>query len=843
MRVQAVRALAAAAAAGLLLAAGAARAEMPLNCGAGTLKKLAVTAGGARLTIAGTLAPGPGFDPAAGGLTVELAYEPETDPANTFWHVMLPAEGFQARARGWDYRDRAGTVDGVRRVKLRERKNGELRFAIKRNGEPLGENLEAGRIRAAAAAGACAPQGCASAPVRLLGVRLAVAAGACARTCASLCAPLGNGSLRCRRSADRTLCGVMSGCEPLGIAADGTTRNCMLPYPSSAFTTADPAQPTGRRIDYRLYAMGANATGVHVDPTPYNRLDGFSPGTIAIAHFAQGVDLAASNVPSPLAFAASLDPASPTLLVEADSPGCARVEHFGENDVSTDAKGVPLAPPDQVFMIRPGRRLRNATRYIVALRNLVGQDGEPIAAGPAFAALRDGTRSRAAAVEARRPAMDAILDKLETDCGVARADLVLAWDFTTASDDSIQRYLLHMRDQTFAALPGTAAPPFEVTSEEDDPFPGDTRVCRRVTGTYEVPLWTTFNGPGSVLNLDPATNLPVQNGVATDVPFTVMIPCSLMEPTPTPGRAIFYGHGLLGSGFGEVTASNLRTLADTYGFVIAATDWQGFSSADVGTIVGFINDLSGFPKLSERLHQGVLNQLVLARLLRSPDGFASHDAFQFDGTPIIDTSDVFYYGNSQGGIEGGVVMALSQDATRGVLGVAAANYSTLLHRSVDFAPFFTILKAAYPDPVTRAVGLPVIQQLWDRSEPNGWYHTTLGGDLPDTPAHRILVHMARADDEVANLGTEIMARSMGLPQVAPAAHSYVGIPELMAPLDSGLVESDFGIGDPPITNVPPAENSVHGQMRALPAIQQQIDGFLRTGGTVENFCDGPCDPE
>jgi hypothetical protein len=634
----------------------------------------------------------------------------------------------------------------------------------------------------------------------------------------------------------------MSGCELLGAGSDGRARHCLLPYPSSVFTTADPSQVTGRRIDYRLHAMPANASGVHIDPAPYNRLDGFSPGPIPTAYFPQGVDLTASGVPSLHAFADSAGPASPTLLIEADRAGCVRVEHFGENDVSADQDLLPIAPPEQVFVLRPGRRLANATRYIVALRNLVGQDGRSLTAGPAFAALRDGTPSGSAAVEARREAMDAILAKLETDCGVARGDLVLAWDFTTASDDSIQRYLLHMRDQTFAGLPGLTAPPFRVDTVEEDPF-GDPRVCRRVRGTYDVALWTTFNGPGSVLNLDPATNLPVRKGTAEDVPFTVMIPCSLLTPTPRAGRPIFYGHGLLGSGLGEVTAGNLRTLADTHGFLIAATDWQGFSSADVPAILGFIGELSGFPQLSERLHQGVLNQLVLARLLRSPDGFASHPAFQEGGTRLIDTSDVFYYGNSQGGIEGGVVMALSQDATRGLLGVPAANYSTLLHRSVDFTPFFTALKLAYPDAVARHVTLAVIQQLWDRSEPNGWYHTTLGGDLPATPPHRILVHMARSDAEVANIGTEIMVRSMGLPQVAPAAFGYFGIPAEPAPLHSAMVEADFGIGDPPSTNVPPAENDVHGRMRALPAIQRQIDAFLRTDGRILNFCDGPCDPE
>jgi hypothetical protein len=97
---------------------------------------------------------------------------------------------------------------------------------------------------------------------------------------------------------------------------------------------------------------------------------------------------------------------------------------------------------------------------------------------------------------------------------------------------------------------------------------------------------------------------------------------------------------------------------------------------------------------------------------------------------------------------------------------------------------------------------------------------------------------------VANLATQIMVRSMGMPQLTPVNEAYYGIPELAAPFDgSAFVESDFHLPDPPITNTPPAENDVHGQMRGLVPIQAQIDRFLRPDGRVEQFCTGPCDPD
>jgi hypothetical protein len=783
------------------------------HCTGGSLDRVVVTRAG-RLVARATIALPEGFDPTAGDTLVAIGWEPETDPANALAAGTLPAAPWKRTKRGFRYRDRAASVAGIRRVVIA----GD-RIAIERRGAPL-PDLRAGALRLSVDRG-----------------------GACGRTCGARCTPK-RGGLRCRRGDDRALCGVLSGCELLGASEDQRHGNCLLPYPSDAFNAADPSTPTGKRRAYARGAMPANKDGVGIDPGPWATLDGFSPGPTITAHFPAGVDLAASNVPPIGDPARSLEPGAPTLVVEADAPGCVRVPHFGENDVSASAAGPPVAPPSQAFLLRPVVRLRNATRYVVALRGLVGADGTPIAAPTAFAALRDGAPIANAAVEARRPATEAILTKLAADCGVARAEVVLAWDFTTASDDALQRWLVHMRDETFAEL-GAGAPAFEVTSVEDDPF-DDPRVCRRVRGVYTVPLYTTQNAPGARLNVDAATNLPVRTGVAANVPFTAIVPCSLVVPAVVAGRPVVYGHGLLGTGENEVsTAENLRALADAHGFVLVATDWQGMAAEDALPIVSFLGDLSGFPVLPERLHQGILNQLVLARLVGAADGLASHAAFRPDGAPVIDASAVYFYGNSMGGVYGATFMALAQDVRRGVIGVGAANFSTLLQRSHAFGPYATAARGAYPDDLARMASYAVVQELWDRADPNGWYHRILGDPLPATPAHTVLVHMATHDPAVPNLGTEIMVRSLGVPQLTPVVHGHFGIPEAGAPIaGSAFVESDGGYAAPPTTNQPPAtDNPAHEAMRALPAIQAQIDAFLRPDGTVQQFCSGPCDPE
>ena len=53
---------------------------------------------------------------------------------------------------------------------------------------------------------------------------------------------------------------------------------------------------TKRRIAYTPGALPANTAGKHVDPAPYNLLDGFSPGPVVSMHFPAGVDLAVDRI-------------------------------------------------------------------------------------------------------------------------------------------------------------------------------------------------------------------------------------------------------------------------------------------------------------------------------------------------------------------------------------------------------------------------------------------------------------------------------------------------------------------------------------------------------------------
>jgi hypothetical protein len=263
-------------------------------------------------------------------------------------------------------------------------------------------------------------------------------------------------------------------------------------------------------------------------------------------------------------------------------------------------------------------------------------------------------------------------------------------------------------------------------------------------------------------------------------------------------------------------------------------------------------------------------------------GFDSHPAFRPGGTPIIDTTEVYYSGGSQGGIFGVAIMSIAEDFKRGFLAVPGANYSTLLHRSIDFNPYLGLLRLSYPDALDEQLLVALSQQLWDRAEPQGYMNHLGAGDLSSPPVpHKVLIHMATYDSEVSNLATQIMVRSLGIPQLRPVHRSFFQIPELDAPFDgSAFVEVDPllgfsrcnvpgasnpgascttdadcpGPGDPPtrtrcdsgvppLTNTPPAfNNRAHGSTGS-PPMGAQIDAFLRPDGQVQQFCTDTCNPD
>ncbi len=609
--------------------------------------------------------------------------------------------------------------------------------------------------------------------------------------------------------------------------------HCLLPFPSDFFTVADPDTPTGRRVAFPEAAMPVNASDAPIDPTEWNRNDGFSPMPMILAHV-PGLDAAASALPPVTDIEASLDPASAVVLLDADTKEPVPV--WAELDAN---------PPDdatRLLIVRPARGLREGHRHVVALRGLVDGTGAPIPPSDAFRAYRDRLDTGDERLEARRPAMEAVFADL-AGAGIERGDLSLAWDFTVASEASLSERLLHIRDDAFAAL-GDDPLEFTVDSVQDS---GSVRVVR---GEYEVPSYLRNDGgPGSFLNNGDGAHdpLPDRNGTIT-ANFVCTVPTSASADNRA--RWVLFGHGLLGTA--EQTVQ-VGTLGGAVNAGFCGTDWIGMSAADVPVLGQAIQDFTLWRAVPDRLQQAHLNFLVLGRLVKAADGFGRDEAFQdATGESVIDPAQLFFVGGSQGGVLGGATSAVATDWDRAFLAVPGINYSMLLDRSSQFDPFEPILAAAYPDPIERPLAVAAIQMLWDRGENNAYAQHLTRDPYRDTPAKRILLFEAFGDFQVANVSTEALARTIGArvrqPALAPgratAVEPFWGIAAIRSfPFDgSALVIWDYGTAAPPIENIAPSQGAdPHGNIvSTIPAVLMASE-FLRRGGAVTDPCAGqPC---
>jgi hypothetical protein len=634
-------------------------------------------------------------------------------------------------------------------------------------------------------------------------------------------------------------------CDPVAPAG------CLLPFPDNYFTVSDRHSATGLRVHFDAAAMPANVLGQHIDPTEWNRQDGFSPGEPILVQV-PGLDVAASHIAPVTDVGSSLDADAPIVLINTRTGR--RTPYWAELDAHATGQ-----PDLQLLIIRPAVAMDEGATYVVGLRDLRDGAGHLIGAPASFTS----------ALSARghdRTARDTQVQRIAATLaahGVRTRDLYLAWDFTIASEQNLTGRMLAIRDTAFQAL-GRSAPKFTVASVTDYPAAQDPRIARQVVGTVTVPSYLTGSGgPGSRLHYGPPGGnglpatpdaLPTPSGRSLRADFVCNIP--RVADAAHPAHLSLYGHGLLGSPT-EINAGNVKDMSNGQDFMFCATSWIGLASDDINYVAGVFGDVSGFAAVADRLQQGFLNFLFLGRAMDLWSGFASDPAFQdAHGHPLIDVRGGLHYdGNSQGGINGGALTAIAQDFTRAVLGVPGMNYSTLLQRSVDFAPFQQIMDGYYPDPIDQQLILGLLQMLWDRGEADGYAQHLTSDPLPHTPTHTVLMHVAFADHQVSNAAAEVEARTIGArlyqPALAPGwtneVRPYWGIPALpnRPYRGSAMVVWNSGVAfNPPATNLAPDGpqygDDPHEFPRAQPEAQQQKATFLLTGLVVDVCHGGPC---
>jgi hypothetical protein len=610
------------------------------------------------------------------------------------------------------------------------------------------------------------------------------------------------------------------GCHPLAVG------DCLLPWPSAYYLKADSSTATGYRVSLPASAMVLDQTGKPMDPTYLNKMDGFSPAGMMVANLKARLD--PKQLPAESDLTQSLDASSTVQLISVKTGE--RVPLFAEVDNNA------FVDEDQVLLIHPMIRLQPKSRYVVALQKLVDVNGKKVSNAP-FDALKNGAATSSALKSLDYKDLFATLES----AGLKKGDLTLAWDFVTASDELMLSHLPPMRDQALTAWAAIPAASRYTIQTVTMPSPADDHLMMELVGTFKVPSFLADNTVATATLNFGSDGKPALNGTQ-DFKLVVHVPnCAKTATKPLP--FMIFGHGLFGDAAGEMNSGYEKQLIDQLCMIQVGTDWIGLSSDDISNIAGtVIPDFSHFDLPTDRLQQAQINFLVMTRLAIT--NLKDDPNLMLNGVPISDGSEVYYFGCSQGGIEGGTFIGLSPDVSRAALNVPGGAYSLMLTRSADFRSLKLLLNITYPSNRDQEVLLALSQSYWDWSDPITFAPYSIAAPLPGPDGNplsqrHILMQEGRYDTQVPNVATEMVVRTLGLPLMQTPVHMVYGIDVKAGPLDSAYTQWDVNGVDSENGNTPPMmDNGVHGSVRKLPAVMAQLQAFLTPTGQVTDTCGG-----
>ena len=401
-----------------------------------------------------------------------------------------------------------------------------------------------------------------------------------------------------------------AGSDPAADCQPFSGRPCLLPFPNNLFTRPDPTSQTGLRVNLPTGAMPINSSGQRVSVAPYDRADGFSPGSAAIVHVT-GLDNAAAfartGAAGVLDMAKSLGRNQPIVIVD---------EQTGRRQLIWSELDANATTPDTTdLLIHGAKAFLDGHTYVVALRNLRTATGHLIPAPKWFVRLRDNRPlpPGEASQRARYATMFAALAR----AGVRRSNLYEAWDFTVGSRQNQTDRLLSIRNGAFAGLGDRKladgkvagrAPSYTITSTKTL-----SPQLRAVVGTFDVPCYLTHCGTTATSGFHYSSSkrdaLPTQiRGNVAVAPFECVIPSSAGNPSPA--RASLYGHGLFGD-YTEVEDPWVEALATEHNMVFCGTDWWGLTDQDESFAANVVGNLNLFPVIVDRLGELHLRAEVL----------------------------------------------------------------------------------------------------------------------------------------------------------------------------------------------------------------------------------------
>jgi len=621
-------------------------------------------------------------------------------------------------------------------------------------------------------------------------------------------------------------------CEAVAGRAALGTDGVMDPFPSFHVMamTGD-----GCRVRVPEAAMPAVIDGSPLPTSRFDVRDGFSAGQTAI--WRSGVAVDPGSLPRWDDVDGGLGANDSVQLWDVDAG--VRLPAFAEVDAYPEQ-----ADDDRALLVRPLAPLPFGARVAVVVTDRVRtRAGGTLEAPAGFAEIRDAEDPGDDPVTLH---YDALLVRL-AELGVPREGVVMAWDFPVGTHANIaaplDAVLAQMRDDLpvdEAHEPSVSVDALLDRDNGDTPASG---LWRELRGSFQLThhLWVDDDAApdeehdGGAFRVD-ADGRPIPRGEAPAF-FVAVVPESVRDAAPGTVPVVVFGHGIFSAPAEYLAAPNdpnaTVELLDRMGAIGIGGEWRGLTERDRPDAIRVAVDIGQFPLLTDKLVQGVSNQIALPRLMRST--FRDHEAFQDgNGDSYIDPSRMYYFGISLGGIEGLTLLAHSEVVEHGVTHVPGSLWSTMLERSTNWNAFEPFVIDHVPTASDRQLIYAASQLLWDPVDPVT-HHRDLGGKS-------VLMQVSIGDEQVPNFTAEVMARGARFPAVSPSVTEPAGLSTLPVPSSpgaSGYMEFDLVTEPVPEVNRP-AEGATgaHTGIRGTDEVITQVVGFFSEGaeGTITHPC-------
>ncbi len=529
--------------------------------------------------------------------------------------------------------------------------------------------------------------------------------------------------------------------KPLTAACgDPSELRCLLPWPSSAFLTADASTATGVRLH-----VEATSLPVDDDPRSLALADGFSRATPLAIGF-----------PGPIAAPAagpSAEGPVRLLLAEHDHP------RRGESvplRLSTIAGEDPAT--ETLLLGYPSRPLEPGADYVaVVLDDLKSEGGAPFAPSRQTQVAL-GLAAPDSQAEAVFRGYHAPTRALLAEAGIDPARVQRVFDFTTRSGDDATKRLTAMRKAAIEAV-AAGSVTVAIDSVVYAPNPAVAAIVQgRLVGL------PSFLEEDRDLVLDAAGDV-VPAGTH-EAPFRVMVPAGTGDY-----RFVMFGHGM----GGDVDDSSFDQKLGENGVGKVGIRFDGWTGDDViETFVSLTRMAESTHRSTARLMQALADGAAIQRSMETSLGaLLSGPTFDGGANPLIgrkpDGSIPVWAGGSLGGTLGLVYASADPDMHYGVLNVPGAGWTHFIPGSSVYSTVRGLLRTTYGGDLDVGHALALSQSNWDDVDGAIWADRT-----PDEPT-AYLIQESMGDPVLPNEGTAMLSVAVGAGQVGAVLSPILGV--------------------------------------------------------------------